>query len=78
MRIHGLEETKNRQVRAPSAEQQCPLQVRRCRCSHSLFADAAFGGQRSGFGAESVVGQRPVLAAVVLETQGSHCLSVTT
>lgn len=78
MRIQGLGETKSQAVRAPSAEQQCHLQVRQRSCSHSLFADVVFGGQSGGFGAESVVSQGPVLAAVVLETQGSHCLSVTT
>lgn len=80
MRIQGLKETEQTGQDAPSAgfvsaEQRCPPQVKRRRCVYSLFADVVFGGQSRGVGAESVVGQSPVLTAVILGTTHSQRLS---
>lgn len=61
MRIQGLKRT------TVSAGKYCPLQGKRGQRFHSLPADA-FGGD-SSVSIQTVLSQRPVLAAVVLQAQ---------
>lgn len=82
MRIQGLKETKKKtnqtlpSAGVVSAEQRRHPQVKQRRCVNSLFADVVFGGHSGGVGAESVVSQRPVLTAVILETKRSRLSTI--
>lgn len=58
--------------RSDARLQRRPLQEKRPRCVDSLFAGVVFGGQSRGVKTGGVVGQHPVLAAVVLETRSQH------
>lgn len=74
-RVHDEDTRPEGDKRHANQTRRCPLLVRWQSCAHSLSADAVFGGQRGGgVRAQGVVGQRPVLAAVVLQTKQPNIL----